>query len=302
MARDYSSNYTEIITEYINHYGEDISDTKLAKKILRENKDIDLKPNSMRLAIGSVRKKNNNKGVRDACNELGAPISSTPMIWLKSKGASALVKNPEYEPRTFIKQVEESFDDLMAKYDKRDYRKIKHEKLKDKKAIKITTSDDHVGLNPNPDDNALYQYEYNADTYIDSMDKVFNSTLKEFNTHGKFDMLLLDNLGDEQDGWNGQTTRGGHELPQNMTNAEVFDVCVDTKVNMIVNLVESNVANKIILRKVVNDNHSGDFGLIVNKAVEKIINRIYSTDVVKIEHLTRFFTARMLNKCLKDFR
>jgi len=36
---------------------------------------------------------------------------------------------------------------------------------------------------------------------------------------------ILGGLGDLMDGYNGHTTRGGHELPQNMTNEEAFDSC-----------------------------------------------------------------------------
>jgi hypothetical protein len=77
-----------------------------------------------------------------------------------------------------------------------------------------------------------------------------------------------------------------------MTNAEVFEVCVDAYVNLIKSLVESNVANKIILRCICNDNHSGDFALIINKGIQKIINLMYSKDIVEVDILERFIEHR----------
>lgn len=236
-------------------------------------------------------------GVLESCNNMDIDISTVKHLWKKDGNASLFIKNPDYiENGNDLYKFSEKFEEIVKKYSKGVFKKITKTKLKDPKAIKITTSDDHLGLDPNPNNNGLFQYEYSGDIYKQSIDKVFNSIMKEYKTHGKFDLLLLDNLGDEQDGWNGYTTRGGHKLDQNMTNDEVFDVCVDTKINLIINLVENNIANRIILRKVVNDNHSGDFGLLINKAVEKVINRLYSKDIVEIEHLTRFLEHRTYGK------
>lgn len=188
--------------------------------------------------------------------------------------------------------IKKIFEDVLSKHKKGNYRKIKKSKIKDPKALKATTTDDHVGLEPNPKNNGLFKYEYNGGIYKSSIDKVFNSIIKEHNIYGKFDLLLIDNLGDEQDGWNGYTTRGGHLLEQNMSNLEVFECCVDTKVNLVTNVVENNIANKVILRNVTNANHSADFSSVINLAVKKIINKIYDNDVVEIDNLTRFMEHR----------
>lgn len=163
------------------------------------------------------------------------------------------------------------------------------------RALKVTISDSHVGLDPNPNKTGgLFQYEYNADIYVNSMEKVYSAVLKEYNTYQQpFEVLLIDDLGDREDGWDGRTTRGGHHLPQNMTNAEVFDVIVDTNVRLVESLVDAKVANKIILRTVSNSNHSHDFALIVNKAIQKIINRLYSQDIVEVDILEKFIEHRV---------
>jgi hypothetical protein len=267
------------------------SNNKVAKVILGKEataKDIDL----LRKYVSSIR----NAGTRNASINLGVDTSNVKHLWLKDKEASIFVKNPDYKEQNLketTEHLEKAIDKVLSKFNKECYIFYPNQHESNLKAIKVTISDDHVGLEPNPNNNGLFKYEYNAEIYSNSYEKVFNSVLKEFRTHGKFDLLLLDNLGDEQDGWNGLTTRGGHELPQNMSNAEVFETCIDVKVKMIKSLVENNIANKIILRKVTNDNHSGDFGHTINLAVKKIINLIYSNDIVEVETLTRFLEHRI---------
>lgn len=276
------------IKELIQVYNKN---AKVAKAILGEDasvKEIDV----FRKYVSQIR----NAGTRNASINLGVDTSNVKHLWLKDKDASLFVKNPDYKEPTFeetTKNLEKAIESVLSKFKNTNYIFCPNQHESNLKAIKITISDDHVGLEPNPNNNGLFKYEYNAEIYTNSYEKVFKSVVKEFKTHGKFDLLLLDNLGDEQDGWNGLTTRGGHELPQNMSNAEVFETCIDVKVKMIKSLVENNIASKIILRKVTNDNHSGDFGHTINLAVKKIINLIYSSDIVEVETLTRFLEHRI---------
>jgi len=226
--------------------------------------------------------------LKKQCDKSGIPLKDVKHFWHKSEHFSIFSK-PDDNP---IEDILNRFDALADAYHSGRKREIPQGKVGEHRALKVTTTDDHVGLEPNPKGNSLFEYEYNAEVYKRSMDRVFQSIVKEFNTYGRFDFLLIDNLGDQEDGWHGKTTRGGHDLPQNMTADEVFDVVVDTKVNMIIQLAEAGMADKIIVRKCVNDNHSGDFGHIVNKAVAKIINMIYDEDFVEVQTLTKFMEHR----------
>ena len=283
----YDNEIAELIQEHKNN-------VKVAKIILKtndsiyKNKDLDL--------LRTYVKRFRTRALKNASSNLQVDYTNVKHLWLKTKNESVFVKNPDYKEPELLettKHLEKAIESVLNKFNKEDYIFYPNQHESNLKAIKITISDDHVGLEPNPNDNGLFKYEYNAEIYANSYEKVFNSVIKEFRTHGKFDLLLLDNLGDEQDGWNGFTTRGGHALPQNMTNAEVFETCIDVKVKMIKSLVENNIANKIILRKVTNDNHSGDFGHTINLAVKKIINLIYSNEIVEVETLTQFLEHRI---------
>ena len=71
------------------------------------------------------------------------------------------------------------------------------------------------------------------------------------------------------DGQGGNTVRGGHKLPQNMTDEEAFDFGVRGKV-LLADLLAPHY-EKIVFRNVVNDNHSGSFSYYVNSAAKAII-------------------------------
>lgn len=236
-------------------------------------------------------KEEKHKALLEHCKETGVDFNDVKFYWHKSKKFSMNVI-PDRE-KNLTDELLESFDNIIENYQTKGIKTFTPIVTTQEKALKVTISDDHVGLEPNPKLNGgLFMYEYNGEIYKESIQKVYSSIIKEYNTHGTFELLLLDNLGDQEDGWDQLTTRGGHKLPQNMSNGEVFEVCVDSKVSLIESLVESKVANKIILRTVTNSNHSNEFALIVNKAIEKIINRLYSTKIVEVETLTKFIEHR----------
>lgn len=233
---------------------------------------------------------NNCRRLHNDAIDRGIDPDTVRSVWFKDKETSFNVKNPNFDNGGITsKKLRQSISDIVDRIDL-EAKKITFPKAINNKAIKATITDSHVGMNPSK--NSLFQYEYNADVYRQSLDKVFVSILKEFNTHGVFDLLLLDDLGDLADGWNGYTTRGGHELEQNMTNTEVFEVCVDAKFDLIQKLVDARIAKKIILRSICNDNHSGDFGHIINLTIQKLVNKVYSKDIVEIDLLTRFIEHR----------
>jgi hypothetical protein len=222
----------------------------------------------------------------------GIPIEDVKHGWLKSDNASLFFTNPLHDDGSLTtEKIQEAIKDILEGFTfKR--RKFKPDSVKDPKALKATLSDSHIGMQPNPDGGALFQYEYNPYIYQKSLDKVFISIQKERALHGTFDVILLDDLGDRADGWNGYTTRGGHKLDQNLSNAEIFQICVKSYVKLISEIIEANLANKVILRCINNDNHAGDFSTVINLAIKELIDIMYSPDVVEIDLLNRFIEHR----------
>ncbi len=133
----------------------------------------------------------------------------------------------------------------------------------------LTYTDVHVGMETDPDNNSMYAVKWNRETILEYANKLVETTILEQESN----MLVVDELGDFLDGLNAQTTRGGHPLPQNMTNEEAFDCALEFKMILIDGLV--NYYDNIIFNNICNDNHAGSFGYFVNKAFKDICNIKY---------------------------
>jgi len=224
-------------------------------------------------------------GLKDECDTIGAPITGVTRYWVKTKTHSTLVDIPKEE---YAKSILDAVSDIVRNYNPEKIRTIQKEKISSPVAIKATVSDMHVGLEPNPGGTSLFAYEYNETIFKQNLDKVFNSLCKEHDNQGRFDILVIDDLGDGLDGWNGHTTRGGHPLDQNMSNEEMFRVFVEGKLALIENCIRAGIANEVIVRNVANDNHSGSFASIANMTIQMLLNRTYSEKDVKFHILNRF--------------
>jgi hypothetical protein len=129
---------------------------------------------------------------------------------------------------------------------------------------KLIISDVHIGMDTDIDNNTMYKSEWNKKELFKTAQIVIDKTLEEQDS----DILYVDELGDLLDGFNAQTTRGGHSLPQNMTNEEAFDNALEFKLNILYGLIGSY--KEIHFNNICNDNHSGAFGYFVNEAFKQI--------------------------------
>ena len=93
----------------------------------------------------------------------------------------------------------------------------------------LTYSDVHIGMETNPDNKAMYSVEWNRESALRDCHRMIQSTIDNQSTN----TLVIDELGDFLDGYNQQTTRGGHALPQNMSNEEAFDVALEFKMAIV---------------------------------------------------------------------
>jgi hypothetical protein len=129
---------------------------------------------------------------------------------------------------------------------------------------KLIISDVHVGMDTDIDNNTMYKSEWNKSELLKTADIVVKETIE----NQESDVLYVDELGDLLDGFNAQTTRGGHSLPQNMTNEEAFDYALEFKLKILYGL--KDYYNEIHFNNICNDNHSGSFGYFVNEAFKQI--------------------------------
>ena len=173
----------------------------------------------------------------------------------------------QYAPRKeTASEVVESFDfkSVIEKYIKPIILEKVDRKTYSKDFDTLTITDVHIGMDTDVDNNTMYSKEWNKEELIKTADIVIEQTLEEQASS----VLYVDELGDLLDGFNAQTTRGGHALPQNMTNEECFDAALEFKLKILYGLV--NNYTEIHFNNICNDNHSGAFGYFVNEAFKQI--------------------------------
>jgi hypothetical protein len=127
----------------------------------------------------------------------------------------------------------------------------------------------------------LYDGVWNKEEVLKRLDDM----ISHVKTFQKSNTLIIDDLGDFMDGLGGQTTRKGHELPQNMNDKDAFDLALQFKIRLVDNLVD--VYDNIICHNITNDNHSSVFSYFVSSAFEQVSNCRYP-EIVKVNTIKRF--------------
>jgi len=134
-------------------------------------------------------------------------------------------------------------------------------------------TDVHIGMDVNKDGYSLYDGLWNEEQIFLRLEIFVNEIIK----NKKSNTLFINELGDYLDGYNGETTRGGHKLPQNMDNQKAFDIALLFKIKLVDALFQ--YYNKIKFVNICNDNHAGSFGYIVNSAFKTYIELKYPNNI-----------------------
>lgn len=220
----------------------------------------------------------------EECETVGIPVENVSNYWYKGKHYSIHAKPSEADYFSAIKDIVSELPSRTLKVEKPAGKGCE-------KACKVTLADMHVGMDTNPDGKGLFTYEYNGDVFRDNLKKVYEAIQKEYKTHGTFDVIFIDDLGDGLDGFNGLTTRGGHALPQNMDNVEAFKTYVYGKLDLVEMVLKARVAKKIIVRNVSQCNHAGSFGHIANTAIQMVLERLYKKSEIEYYTLEKFLES-----------
>jgi len=172
-----------------------------------------------------------------------------------------------------IADVEKEIDFLSIFKDKIEPITIKHRSKNIAKFDRAVFTDTHIGMDVNKDGYSLYDGLWNEDQIFKRLEIFVNEIIK----NKKSNTLFLNDLADFLDGWDAETTRGGHKLPQNMDNQKAFDVALLFKIRLVDNLFL--YYNKIKFVNICNDNHAGSFGYIVNSAFKTYIELKYPNNI-----------------------
>ena len=179
----------------------------------------------------------------------------------------------EREKEEQVNEVLESINRLSERIKQIDKFNVKKIDKTNNLTLVIYTSDKHIGSTQ--DSNDMYK---NVSNYESKMYDITCTILKLKKKFGIFEDLLYFDLGDALDGYNKKTTRGGHELEQDLNNREQFDKLVETEIKFIKTIVESNVAKKYKAIATTNDNHSGDFSYFAWRLIFDYIKQVYNVD------------------------
>jgi hypothetical protein len=224
------------------------------------------------------------RAIKRESNNLGLDDKDVKHGWLKTKDASLFFKNPNFASG---QELDFDFDKILESAPKLNIQKI-NKKVYDGEFDKLVFTDVHIGMDASDKGRSLYPTEWNEDILFERLEKMVSYTL----ANQKSNVLYLLDLGDYLDGFNGQTTRGGHALPQNMSNQKAFDVGFTFKTMLITYLAP--FYDTIHVRNICNDNHSGDFSYFVNQFFKKYIERDLKN--VKVTNQTLFIDYEIIGK------
>lgn len=154
-------------------------------------------------------------------------------------------------------ELKERLKELMPDITPYPLPKLKH---KSSEALIILISDDHVGAinTTNLFNHPSYSYE----------DRLLTIVKEAQNLNKTFEEVNIISLGDQLNGWNSQTTRGGHEV-KSLSNKEQFDLYTSARMKFYNCLFSSGLSNNYRVHDVENSNHSGSgFSYIANQFLD----------------------------------
>ena len=186
--------------------------------------------------------------------------------WVKNKetGESSLLIR-----KTNAEDFKTGFEDFLNTYNPKSNKFVPQ--VQDN-ILLVYTSDKHIGAKTK--ENSLFDNDYSAEIFNERMKKTADEIIR-LNKIYPFEQIVIIDLGDTVDGFNSLTTRGGHTLPQNMTNRDVYKTFLDTHLNFISYLVQNARCKNLAYVTAGESNHGGDFEWICNKSLETALNIKY---------------------------
>jgi hypothetical protein len=147
-------------------------------------------------------------------------------------------------------------------------------KLTNNKALFIYTSDKHIAAYVN-DKEAIYKNDYGKMSFQVRMLNVLYEVYYLVNLFGQFEDIFIIDLGDRMDGMHAQTTRGGHKLPQNMSDKEAFETAITVEKEFYDRMFQSEYSQNYHIISNACSNHGGIFDYMVSRALEIYVNATY---------------------------
>lgn len=262
---EYKERVIELHDQGLNH-------TQIARQVCEEF-NMEYTDVKRRNVSKMVTRYNKNRGLIEECKDAGIDVDNVKHFWYKSKKYSINVAGERKDDIDF----DSIFKEAMSGYknvEKKEY--ISETETFDR----LVWTDVHVGMDAERNGLALYATPWNKEMLFERVNIMAEYVIK----NKKSDVLYIDELGDFMDGWNGETTRGGHKLPQNMSNEEAFDTGLKAKL-MLLELVYPHY-NMVICNNICEDNHAGSYGYVVNSAFQTVVD--YKYEFAYVNNMRKF--------------
>lgn len=216
--------------------------------------------------------------IEEFCDKYGLDKKTVKSAKLVSHLSSHMTYNicfftPEEET---ILDIEKNLPEIIKKVvSKNSVVKTKHvQKDDDKFFDRLVFTDVHIAMDvQGKDGDPLYDGKWDREEILNRLDKMIEHTLR----FKKSSVLYIDELGDFMDGLGGQTTRKGHDLPQNMNDKQAFELGLEFKVRLVDALIP--YYDEIHCNILTNDNHAGVFGFFVAFATKQVLELRYPEKV-----------------------
>jgi hypothetical protein len=228
------------------------------------------------------------RAIKEESDKIGVDDRDVKHGWLKSKNASLFFKNPNFaDGKLDIDKI--NFKELLKDAPRFAVEKSTQSSVLNRDAAfdRLVFTDVHIGMDPTNKGRGLYDIKWNEEVLTERLEQMVKFTIQ----NQKSNILYITDLGDFLDGLNGLTTRGGHSLPQNMSNQECFDAGFKFKSSLIFSLLP--YYDKIIFRNICNDNHSADFAYFVNSALKFYFEKNHKN--VEIINQTKFLDYTIID-------
>jgi hypothetical protein len=177
-------------------------------------------------------------------------------------------------------------DKIVQKYVKRTPRKSRVSKVVTDYVLRIIISDIHIGMDVTSGGTSLYGGKWDKAELMRRGDTILQEIAEDVARFNPREIIISE-LGDYMDGYEGTTTRKSHSLPQNMSDVECFELGVEFKMYLIDQLYES-FDIPIKFYNTVDDNHGGKFSSMVNLSVQRIVAAKYEESEVLFTIFNRF--------------
>lgn len=147
-------------------------------------------------------------------------------------------------------------------------KEISAPETKNSPTLVLYLSDMHIGADVSK--YSLYSNKFDYESAKFRMYVLMRKIL-EVAVNQQVSKIIICNMGDSIDGLNNHTTRGGHYLPQNMDNKEMFDNFVRLVIEFINDLVDCHLFSDIEYVAVEGGNHDGSAGYMANTLLENLL-------------------------------